>query len=171
MSSFEIRVATPGDEAAVGNLLAASYAALLHDHYPPALLAAALPLITRANPVLLASGTYYLAKAAGGHIVGCGGWTPERPGSGDISPGIGHLRHFATHPDWTLNGIAAAILGRSIGEAAARAIPVLECFSTRQAEGFYARAGFRRLAEVEVPFAPDVHFPAVYMRRGGRGSV
>ena len=41
-----IRVATPGDEAAVSAMLGASYGTLMQRHYDKAALAAALPAIT-----------------------------------------------------------------------------------------------------------------------------
>lgn len=52
-----VRVATPADEPAVNALLAASYPALMRESYEAAVLAAALPMITQANPALLSSGT------------------------------------------------------------------------------------------------------------------
>ena len=50
--------------------------------------------MTRANPGLLASGTYYVAESRDSLIVGCGGWTRESPVDGGIEPGLGHIRHF-----------------------------------------------------------------------------
>ena len=32
-------------------------------------------------------------------IVACGGWSLERPGYGEVVQGLGHLCHFAVHPD------------------------------------------------------------------------
>jgi hypothetical protein len=64
------------------------------------LLGRALPFMTSANPILLASGTYYIAEREPGHLVGCGGWTAARPGSGEIIEAEAHIRHFATHPRW-----------------------------------------------------------------------
>ncbi|MBA4174894.1 MAG: GNAT family N-acetyltransferase, partial [Hyphomicrobium sp.] len=55
---LSIRVATPEDREAVTRLLQRSYPALMAGSYEPAVLAAALPLMTQANPALLASGTF-----------------------------------------------------------------------------------------------------------------
>ena len=57
-----LRVATPADLAAVDALLARSYPRLLAADYPPSVLVTALPLISRARPELLASGTYYVVE-------------------------------------------------------------------------------------------------------------
>ena len=60
---LSIRVATPEDREAVTRLLQRSYPALMAGSYEPAVLAAALPLMTQANPALLASGTFVVAVA------------------------------------------------------------------------------------------------------------
>jgi GNAT superfamily N-acetyltransferase len=78
--------------------------------YDAFFLSAALPLMTRANPTLLQSGTYYLSETQDGTIIGCGGWTFERPGGGEVVPGLVHIRHFATHPDWIGRGIGTALV-------------------------------------------------------------
>jgi hypothetical protein len=82
-----IRIARPEDSNAVSALLAASYSSLLAARYDSDALGRALPFMTSANPILLASGTYYVAEREPGHLVGCGGWTTARPGSGEIIEG------------------------------------------------------------------------------------
>ena len=83
-SIHSIRIAGPADSDAVSALLAASYSRLLAARYDRDLLGRALPFMTSANPILLASGTYYVAEREPGHLVGCGGWTTARPGSGEV---------------------------------------------------------------------------------------
>ncbi|WP_428339213.1 GNAT family N-acetyltransferase [Mesorhizobium amorphae] len=80
--------------------------------YDPAVLDAALPLITRANPALLSAGTYYLAVDDIDIAVGGGGWSWERPGSSEVTPGLAHIRHFATRPEWLGRGVGSALYGR-----------------------------------------------------------
>ena len=164
-SDFTIRVATPNDELAVSALLEASYSVLMGSGYDPATLSAVLPVITRANPKLLLSGTYYVAEATSLRIVGCGGWTHEQPGNGDIKPELGHIRHFATHPDW---------LGRTVGrsiyavcEQAARSAGMryFECYSSLNAEGFYAALGFETIRRIEVRMGNNEMLPSILMRR------
>jgi GNAT superfamily N-acetyltransferase len=162
---YALRVAGPADAEAVTALLRASYPALLASAYEADVLAATLPLMTTANPKLLASGTYYVADVDGGSLAGCGGWTPEKPGSGEIAPGVGHIRHFATHPAWTRRGIASALLVRCIEEAKARGIATLEAFATLSAEEFYRAHGFVPIGPIDVPMTPEIILPSLWMRR------
>lgn len=164
-TGFTIRVAMPEDEAAVSALLAASYSVLMRPDYDKAILAAALPKMTRANPALLSSGSYYLAEMEGGGLVGCGGWTGERPGDGEVVPDLGHIRHFATHPDWTRCGIGQAIY--TTCEAAARRAGLrrLQCYASLNGEGFYAALGFRAVREMAVPMGQGLRFPSILMER------
>lgn len=67
-----IRVARPEDFDLLSELIAASYATLDDGSYDRATIAAAMPAISRANPKLLASGTYFIAEI-GGEAAGCGG--------------------------------------------------------------------------------------------------
>lgn len=165
MQGFTVRVATPDDEAAVRDLLRASYPEQMASSYDDAVLAAAMPLFTAANPRLLASGTYYLAESTSGDPVGCGGWTLERPDTGEVEPGLAHIRHFGTHAAWTGRGIGRAIYARC--EAAARSAGArrFECYSSLNGEGFYAALGFRPVRPFDVAMAPGVSVPGVLMER------
>jgi N-acetylglutamate synthase-like GNAT family acetyltransferase len=164
-SDYEIRVATEEDAEAVGALLRASYTKLMASSYDEKVLAPALELMTKANPSLLGSGTYYLAELSTGLLVGCGGWTRKRPGTGTVEPRVGHVRHFAVHPDWTRRGIGRAIL--SFCERAARAAGVrtFDCYSSLNAENFYAAMDFKRIREMDIRLNPHVALRAVLMRR------
>ena len=164
---FSIRPATPDDAEAVTAVLAASYPLLLAPGYEPDILAPALPLMTRANPALLRSGTYHLAIASGGAVVGCGGWTLQRPGaSGEpVDPELGHIRHFGTHPDWAGRGIARALMDHCIAEARAAGVRRLECYSTLVAEGFYKALGFTTIEPITVMLAGSVALPSLRMTR------
>ena len=163
---IEIRASTPADEAGVTGLLRACYPPLLAAHYDGALLDRALPLMTQANPLLMACGTFYVAQLPSGSIVGCGGWTPDRPGTGDVEQGLGHVRHFATHPNFLRMRIGTRVLMRCIADAAAAGMAMLECYSTLGAERFYASGGFVSIDRVLVDMPGDVRFPAVLMKRG-----
>lgn len=166
---FAIRVTTPADAAAVETVLTASYPVLLAPAYDADLLARALPLMTRANPALLAAGSYYLAEAADGTPVGCGGWTVARPGAPDdpIVPDLAHIRHFATDPAWTGRGVGRALFDRCRADAEAAGARRFEAYSTLVAEAFYRRMGFETVERVEVAMAPEVRFPSVRMVRWG----
>ncbi|RAI45369.1 GNAT family N-acetyltransferase [Rhodoplanes roseus] len=164
-TNVSIRSAHPDDAPALGALLTESYTALLAPRYEAGLLSRALPLMTRANPRLLACGTYYVAETANGALVGCGGWTAERPGTGTLTDGEAHIRHFATHPARVGTGIGTRLLEHCIGESARAGFRPLLCFSTLNAETFYRRSGFLPIAPLAVPLTADVSLPAVLMRR------
>ena len=160
-----VRVARPADAEAVTALLEAAYPVLMAPDYAPDVLAAALPLMIRANPALLACGTYYLAETPAGEIVGCGGWTREHPGNGEAEPGLGHIRHFGTHLDWIGRGVARAVYRRCEADARAAGVTRFECCASLNAVGFYAAVGLGVVRELGVEMASGVMLPAVLMEK------
>ena len=161
--TFSIRIAKLTDSDALSAVFSASYSSLLSACYDSDLLIQALPHFTKANPTLLACGTYYVAATEPGDLVGCGGWTPEKPGTGEIIEGEAHIRHFATHPHWTRHGIGSALLGRCISDARSIGITKLHCLSTLNAEHFYRASGFNTLGPIDVQVGSSLIFPAVLM--------
>jgi N-acetylglutamate synthase-like GNAT family acetyltransferase len=162
---YVTRVATIEDAAAVEALLEASYPVFMGPWYEEAVLVPALEVVTKANHALLASGTYYVAESRDGCMIGCGGWTRERPGIGDIAAKLGHVRHFGTHPAWTRRGVGRAIYRLCQASARAVGIDAFECYSSLNAEGFYSTLGFRRIRIVLVELRPNLSLPSVWMRR------
>jgi N-acetylglutamate synthase-like GNAT family acetyltransferase len=159
------RVASLDDVDAVSELLQHSYPILMAPGYSEEVLARALPLMVRANPALLRSGTFYLAEASDGAVVGCGGWTFERPGDSvaPIDPTLAHIRHFATHPDWVRRGVGRALLDRCIADARAAGVHRLECYSSLVAEPFYDALGFTFVEPLMVEMGPGISLPSVRM--------
>lgn len=163
---FVTRVATSEDKAAVEEVLAASYPTLMASAYNQDILAPTLVLITKASPSLLGSGTYYVVETRDGVAIGCGGWTRETPpGSDEVTTGIGHLRHFGTHPKWICCGVGRAIYERCAAAASAEGIGAFEVLSSLNGEGFYSALGFERVRQALVAIGPDISFPSVLMRR------
>lgn len=156
--TIAIRVATPADLGAVDALLARAFPRLLARDYPPSVRVLALPLIARARPELLATGTYYLAEAADGRILGAGGWTAS-------TPTFGNVRQFVTDDRHVRRGIGGGIMRRVISEAAAAGLIALDCLATRTAVPFYAAMGFHAVGAVTVPLRPGIEFPAIRMQR------
>jgi GNAT superfamily N-acetyltransferase len=111
-----VRTATPNDRELLSILIASSYGELARGPYDPGTLAAALPTMSRANPKLLAISTYYVAEISG-TAAGCGGWTMAKPGSDEIVDGVGHIRHFATHPAHVRKGVGRLLLDVCLAEA------------------------------------------------------
>lgn len=165
INASQIRAARIADFDAVGALLVASYSSLLASCYDHDLLRRALPHITRANPTLLASGTYYVAEMEPGQLVGCGGWTIANPESGEIIDGEAHIRHFATHPEWARQGVGSSLLSRCFRDAQSLSIRQLHCFSTLNAERFYRASGFDTVREIDVPVEPGLTLPGILMGR------
>ena len=124
-----------------------------------------LPLVTRARPELLSSGRYFLAQD-GEAPVAVGGWSLEEPGSGEVRPGLGHVRHFATHPAHLRKGAASLILGRCLAEARAAGQREMLCVASLPSEGFYAAQGFRTLRREEARIGGRISIPSLVMWRG-----
>ncbi|MGR3636032.1 MAG: GNAT family N-acetyltransferase [Shimia sp.] len=162
---FFIRPARIDDREAVDGLFERSYPELLPKDYDSETLDAALPLITRAQPALLTSGTYFLAECvATDEVVGAGGWTDFSPVRGTGDARQAHVRHVATRADWVRRGVAKALVDVILASAEAYGIKRLSCMSTHTARSFYREMGFAEWGEVELTLAPGVHFPAVQMQ-------
>ena len=164
-TSYLVRKSDASDLAAVTELLQVSYPSLMKSAYDSAMIDPALKLMTRANPKLLSSGTYYVAEMEDGSLVGCGGWTREHPGGETEQEGVGHIRHFGTHPDWIRRGIGCAIYGLCDDGARAAGIHKFECYSSLNAEDFYSAFGFKRIAVVDILMTPDVSLTSCHMHR------
>lgn len=163
MNEPRVRTATPDDEAAVAHVLRDSYSRLWTATYEPELLAGILPIVTRPNGRLLASGRYYLAELHG-RPVGCGGWSMEMPGSDRIAAGVAHIRHFAVSADYPRRGLGRLIFDACAAAAREEEIRRLHVFSSLSAEAFYAALGFRRVRAIEVPMTGGLLLPTIHMR-------
>ena len=163
-----IRTANKHDLASIDALLSRSYPALLKADYLPSTLVTAIPLLSRANPSLVSSGTYFVAEV-GGEILGAGGWTPGAPPGGARKRRVGHIRHVATDHTQVRRGIGRQLMAHIVSDAASAGIVQLECFSTLTAEPFYVACGFRTLGPMSVTLREGIDFPAVHMRRFLKG--
>lgn len=160
---FSVRTARPSDLAALDALFARSYARLLRADYPPSVIVTAVPRIARAQPRLLASGTYFVAEDEEGGLVGAGGFSRARARAG--RPGRADVRHVVTDARAVRQGIGRAIVGRSLTDAAAAGCTWMHCLSSLTAVRFYAALGFVPRGEVLVSLAPGIDFPAIEMHR------
>ena len=157
-----LRTALPDDAAAVSQLLKRSYERLMAGSYTERELAAFLPLITQAQPELLASGTYYVVEISGS-LVGAGGWTRTTPGSGTISRATAHIRHVAVDPDHLRLGIGRRLLNHSIDQAVAQGVRLIMCFSSLNAVEFYESFGFKPLEPIEIDMGASCSMSAIKM--------
>jgi GNAT superfamily N-acetyltransferase len=161
-SEILVRVAAIGDAAAIERVLLASYPALMAGAYDEALLSRALPAMTRANPKLLSAGTYYLVLIAD-EPVGCGGWTPDEPGTGRLEAGTAHIRHFGVDASRAGRGIGRHLYERCRVDAAKAGVRRFECFSSLNGVAFYRALGFEEIEAIAVPMGPGLLFPSVRM--------
>ena len=115
--------------AAVDALLRRSFPPLVQRDYLPSVVVLALPIMARANSALLRCGTYHVAEAEDGSIIGAGGWTKLGP-QGAHRAGTGHVRHFVTDLRHTRRGIGSGIMARVADQAAAAGLRALDCVST-----------------------------------------
>lgn len=160
-----LRSANPEDQAAVSALLSLSYPALMAGAYPLDLLEAGLPSITRANPVLLASGRYAVIENETGRLIASGGWSVERPGTGTVTPGLAHIRHFAVHPHEIGRGLGRKLYTWCEDAARTAGMTAFECHASLNAEAFYRRLGFTRRREIDLRLPAGVTLPAIEMWR------
>lgn len=162
--TLTVRRAEATDLDALDLLFGRSYPALLKPDYPPSVLVTAVPLISRAQPALVASGTFFVV-CDGDEIVGAGGWTMQAPGGKPGTRGIGHVRHVVTDHRRTRQGIGRRLMDHIVLNARGSGMTQLHCQSTRTAVPFYTAMGFVAQAEIDIPLRPGIDFPAVFMVR------
>lgn len=149
---------------AIDALLGQSYPRLLREHYLPSVLVTAIPLIAKARPGLVASGTYFVCEDEAGILLGVGGWTRRGP-LGENDPRTVHIRHFATHPDAVRQGVAGAIMEVCLAQIASTEAERISCAATRTAVPFYRSFDFDILEDVDLELRPGITFPAILMER------
>ena len=158
--ALTIRPAEPRDSARLDALFSRSYAKLLRPDYPPSTLVMVLPLITKAQPRLIASGSFYVAETDDAEIVGAGGWTRRgRPNH------VGDIRHVVTDDRYLRRGIGRRLLDLSFQQAREMGVTLMDVMSTRTAVPFYQSMGFTVLGPIDVQLRKAISFPAIQMQR------
>ena len=163
--TLTVRTTTPADLPEIDALLGRSYPALLKADYPPSTLVTAVPLLSRANPALLACGTYFAVTDEDDVIVGAGGWTRSAPPGFERKAQIGSIRHVVTDHRRTREGIGTRLLAHIFSTARETGMRSLDCLSTRTAVPFYSACGFRSFGPVTINLRPGIDFAAVRMQR------
>lgn len=166
IQTLTLRTAVPEDFAAVDALFARSYPVLLRPDYPPSVMVTAVPLISRAQPALLASGSFFVAEAVGTdgvEVVGAGGWTQSAPGGAPGRRGVGYVRHVVTDHRRVRQGIGRQLMRHVMDHARGSGMTQLHCQSTLTAVPFYAAMGFVARGEITVELPKGIAFPAVFM--------
>ena len=106
-----------------------------------------------------------MATTADGIVIGCGGWSRERPGTEVAEPGTGHVRHVATHPGWIGHGIARLICETAADQALRCGITRLEAYAGLNAIGFYRALGFVAIGPMVYLLPGGAAYPSVHMTR------
>jgi len=165
-TTLTIRPTRAADLTALDALFSRSYPALLKQDYPPSTLVTALPLIARAQPRLVTSGTYFMAESDG-DVLGAGGWTWGAPqGGGALGPrDMAHVRHVVTDHRHTRKGIARRLFGTIFQTARQAGVGLLDCQSTLSAVPFYTAMAFHPIGPIEISLRPGISFSAVRMQR------
>lgn len=163
---MHIRTARPNDLEALDRLFGRSYPVLLKGTYAPSVMVTAVPLIAKAKPALIGSGSYFVVTSAKDRILGAGGWTSVAPGK-EMSgaPSTGHVRHLVTDHRKVRQGIGRALMAHIFETARASGMTRLDCLSTLNAEPFYHACGFETVGPVTVPLRAGIDFPAIRMQR------
>lgn len=162
--TLTLRPAEPSDTEALDRLFGQSYPVLLKPDYAPSVLVTAVPLMSKAQPALIASGTFFVV-CDGAEIVGAGGWTMQAPGARPGTRGVGHIRHVVTDHRRTREGIGRRLMRHIILHAHACGMMQSHCQSTLTAVPFYESMGFVALGGIDVELRPGIHLPAVFMQR------
>lgn len=79
--------------------------------------------------------------------------------------GVGHIRHFATCPDWVGRGIGRRIFTECETQARIIGIESFECYSSLDASAFYEALGFIIIGRIEIPMGDGIFLPSVHMQK------
>lgn len=171
-----LRVATAADEAAVDALMKESAAILFPRFYDAQRAASAVRFVARADPMLLADGTYFVLES-GAEMVACGGWSRRDrlyTGSGDaaddaraLDPATepARVRAMFVRADWTRRGLGRRILEECEAAAAREGFRELTLVATLPGLPLYLAYGFRPIDEIEVELPDGVRIDCVAMAK------
>src|SRR4051812_45969356 len=148
---WTVRLGRESDAEAVGRILASAYPTLSAPGVDAASLAKIVAAVRRPPVHLLVSGRYFVAERKD-ELLACGGWSPVPPPGVAARPGVGHLRHFATHSGWAGRGVGRSLFEASLAQCSGEGISRLDVVSTLGAEPFYRTLGFETLGPIAVPF-------------------
>jgi GNAT superfamily N-acetyltransferase len=175
--SFTLRPAMPGDVPALERLIAASARGLAAPDYTPDQIEAAIGGAWGVDSQLIRDGTYFVAEAENGELVGCGGWSRRATlFGGDAQPGrsaepldpardAARVRAFFVHPDWARRGIGRALLNRCEAEARAAGFREVTLVATLTGVRLYRAFGYAGEERVKYPLPGGLTIAFVPMRK------
>ncbi len=157
-----IRQAVSADTASLDRLFQRSYMTLMKGHYPPSSVVCSLPIVARAQPHLIRSGTFSVAELDG-VATGAGGWSTEPPGSRPGTRGTGYLRHVAVDPAHARNGVGRSLVENAARQAGESGIKQLIAQSTLNAVPFFRSLGFVPIGDTALELPGGVRFACIAM--------
>jgi GNAT superfamily N-acetyltransferase len=160
VGEFSIRVARLEDVAGLDALIEASVRGLQAGDYSPSVIESALVHALGLDRQLIEDGTYFVAEAADGSMIGCGGWSWRQKLCGsDRLPGeslgcgasvadategrYAKIRAIYVHPGWARRGLGSMILAHCERAAEAAGFRLLEMGSTLTGVPLYSLRGYR----------------------------
>ena len=163
IDEIEIRTATAADVPVLHALIDVSVRGLQFNDYTPAQIEGALGHALGLDSQLIADGTYFVAEAADGSIVGSGGWSYRttlcgsdhlagREG-GTLDPEVdaAKIRAIFVHPTWARRGLGSLILAHCERQAQEAGYRRLEMGSTLTGVPLYRLRGYRELERMAIP--------------------
>lgn len=176
---LNIRTAVAADIPALQQIIRASVRALQAGDYTAEQRELALERVFGVDTQLIQDGSYFVAEVteASGQVVlaGCGGWSRRKTLFGsdhcagredallDPEHDAAKIRAFFVHPDWARRGIGSRILQHCEAAAADAGFRRLEMGATLTGVPLYRARGYREQERREVPLAPGISLPIIYM--------
>jgi predicted N-acetyltransferase YhbS len=172
--TLSIRVATPADLPAIGEVMRESMAALGPDSYDPGQLASAVRFIAVADPEIVADGTYFVVEEEG-RVVACGGWSRRKKlftgtsaqstlgGALDPAAAPARVRAMFVLASHARRGIGRLILERAETEARAAGFTRCELMATLPGVPLYSACGYEPIERVEIELPDGVRLECLRM--------
>ena len=155
----------------------ASTAAIFPAYYDAAQTASAIRYVSRADPDLLADGTYFVFEVDG-DVVACGGWSRRGRVYMGSAAGVNedrfldplteaaHVRAMFVRSDWTRRGLGRRIIEASEDAAREMGFRRMDLVATLPGIPLYRAAGYVPTAEVaDITLADGVPLPCQAMTK------
>jgi GNAT superfamily N-acetyltransferase len=176
---IKIRPAVASEIPVLQQIIRASVLVLQAGDYTPEQQRLALEKVFGVDTQLIKDGTYFVAEVTEetGEVVlaGCGGWSRRKTLFGsdhcvgredallDPAHDAAKIRAFFIHPDWARRGIGSRILEYCETAAAEAGFRRFEMGATLTGVPLYRARGYVAGELREVPLAPGVSLPILYM--------